>query len=131
MLAYIDTSAAVKLLVEEAETEALLQWENNPEVVLVSTDILVVELGRFRVRYGIEASAVDTVMANINVEHLTPADHKVAGNLPGQHLRSLDALHLRGAQVTGADVVVSYDDRMIAAAQFLGLTVIHPGRANQ
>jgi len=127
-LAYIDTSAAVKFLVAEAETDALLAWEEAPDVVMVSTDVLVVELGRFRVRHRLDARAVAAVVACINIEHLSPADHQAAGNLPGENLRSLDALHLRGAQITGADVIVTYDDRMITAAHQIGLTVVHPGR---
>ncbi|MCL2803400.1 MAG: type II toxin-antitoxin system VapC family toxin [Micrococcales bacterium] len=128
-LAYIDTSAAVKFLVDESESAALLDWEDDPDMVMVSTDILVVELGRFRLRHHLDPRAVDKVVDSINIEHLTPADHKAAGNLPGESLRSLDALHLRGAQATGADVVITYDDRMIAAAGQIGLAVIHPGKS--
>jgi predicted nucleic acid-binding protein len=43
-------------------------------------------------------------------------------------LRSLDAIHLATAQLLGADLarIVTYDDRMAAAASQLGLTVARP-----
>lgn len=48
--------------------------------------------------------------------------------LPGDSLRSLDALHLAAAVRLGADVVLTYDARMIGAATELGFAVVSPGR---
>ena len=43
-------------------------------------------------------------------------------------LRSLDAIHLATARQLGADLgrVVTYDDRMAAGAESLGLTIVAP-----
>ncbi len=51
-----------------------------------------------------------------------------ASLLPVDDLRSLDAIHLAAAQRLGSDlsVLVSYDDRMLAAARALGIEVSSP-----
>jgi uncharacterized protein len=52
-----------------------------------------------------------------------------AGRSPaGIELRCLDAIHLATAQQLGVDLarIVTYDDRMAAAADHLGLTVARP-----
>jgi uncharacterized protein len=51
-----------------------------------------------------------------------------AAQLDGPSLRSLDAIHLAAAQALGAELdgVVTYDVRMQAAANGLGLSVASP-----
>jgi hypothetical protein len=49
-----------------------------------------------------------------------------AGLLPGPQLRSLDALHLVTALDLEADVVLSYDRRLLDAAQSMGLRCASP-----
>ncbi len=48
--------------------------------------------------------------------------------MPGSSLRSLDAIHLASAEVLGPSLtaVVTYDRRMIEAAEQLGLRVVTP-----
>lgn len=47
---------------------------------------------------------------------------------PGSVLRSLDAIHLASAQAVGADLraIITYDQRMGAAAAEMGMTVASP-----
>jgi predicted nucleic acid-binding protein len=51
-----------------------------------------------------------------------------AALLPGERLRSLDAIHLAAAQRLGSDLtmLISYDDRMLAAARALKIPVASP-----
>lgn len=51
-----------------------------------------------------------------------------AAVLPGENLRGLDAIHLAAAQRLGSDLtmLVSYDDRMLAAARGLRIPVASP-----
>jgi predicted nucleic acid-binding protein len=129
MIAYIDTSAAAKFLVEESESLALEQWELEPENIMVSSDLLVTGLGRMSVRNPLITSEITAEVLNmINVEPITRNDFRFAGNLQGKHLRSLDALHLQMAFSLGADAIVTYDDRLADAAREAGLQVIQPGR---
>ena len=51
-----------------------------------------------------------------------------AGTLRPPELRSLDAIHLATAQELGGDLstLVTYDDRMVAAAKLLGCRIAQP-----
>jgi uncharacterized protein len=51
-----------------------------------------------------------------------------AGSILPAELRSLDAIHLATAQQLGSDLtrIVTYDERMAAAAENLGWTVAQP-----
>ncbi len=51
-----------------------------------------------------------------------------AARLPGERLRSLDAIHLAAAQLFGRDLaaLVSYDERMIDAARVLKIPIASP-----
>ena len=46
-------------------------------------------------------------------------------------LRSLDAIHLATAILVDADVVITYDDRLAAAARHNDVTVSAPGSKGQ
>ncbi len=52
----------------------------------------------------------------------------VAADLEGDHLRSLDAIHVAAAQSLGDDLdeLITYDRRMADAARALGLPVAAP-----
>ena len=64
------------------------------------------------------------------IELLRVNDHvlRAAGALEPAELRLLDAIHLASAQQFGADLhqVVTYDDRMLDAAQQLGIKTASP-----
>lgn len=55
-----------------------------------------------------------------------------AARLDGPGLRTLDAIHLAAALAAEDELaaVVTYDDRMAAAAQELGLEAVAPGSDN-
>jgi predicted nucleic acid-binding protein len=61
---------------------------------------------------------------------ITPAIIELAARIDPPHLRSLDAIHLATAlSIDDADLeVITYDDRLAAAARANGLTVVQPGR---
>ncbi len=68
-------------------------------------------------------------LARLHQINLDTAVLDAAASLaPGAVLRSLDAIHLASAQLLAADLraVVTYDQRMAAAAAILGLTVDAP-----
>ncbi|MEO6579241.1 MAG: type II toxin-antitoxin system VapC family toxin [Candidatus Limnocylindria bacterium] len=128
MTAYLDSSAAVKLVVREAESDALGAWIRQRSR-LVSSALLRTELIR-AVRRG-EPAAMDRARATIarfNLHGLDPAILDLAGRLDPTSLRSLDAIHLATAlRLTDElEAIVTYDRRMIAGAQRLGLPVASP-----
>lgn len=124
---YVDTSAALKLLVEEAESRALAEALDDESLELVSCLLLETELRRAAARAPDLTQAVVTELLDGVDLHELPAPLFVeAGLLPGARLRSLDALHLAAAIRLGVDGVLTYDRRMAEAAESLGMRIIAP-----
>lgn len=129
---YFDTSAALKLLREERETPALAQWHEklSPDShQVVSSDILRTELMLAGTRWGVNATEIRRVVNSLTTLRVTSSICDSAGRLSGLGLRSLDALHLASALTLeqSLDAVVTYDKRMVDAAQQLGLHTVSPG----
>jgi uncharacterized protein len=127
--AYIDTSAAVKLVASEAETPALLRslrtWRRR-----ASSIVLRVELLR-AIRRSQAPQLVTDARRHLESIELIRVDDDVlerAATLDPPTLRSLDAIHLATAISLGADLaaLITYDERMRAAALELGLPVVSP-----
>ena len=55
---YVDTSALAALLIEHAESTALLEWLDGTSAALVSSDLLETELRRVAVREGLDQADV-------------------------------------------------------------------------
>lgn len=124
---YVDTSAALKLLVQEAESDSLAQAVDDESPDLVASLLLETELRRVVSREPLLSQGlVSDLLAAISLFELPPSIFTEAGLLPGASLRSLDALHLAAAIRLGADCVVTYDRRMAEAARDLGLSVSSP-----
>lgn len=123
---YLDTSAAAKLLVEEAESTALAAWADAEDVDLVGTHLLETELRRLAHRHRLPQADVSELLLRVTRYDLPASLYTEAGLLAGGSLRSLDALHL--AAVIRLDVagLVAYDVRLVEAARDLGLTVVAP-----
>ena len=122
--AYLDTSAAVKLLVEEPESVALAQYLDQPNLETVACLLLETELRRFAVRHAIPQQELTAILDTISLYDMPHSLYYEAGILPGRHLRSLDALHLVAAVRLETDVIVSYDNRLQEAAAELGLEIL-------
>lgn len=125
---YLDTSAAMKLLVQEAETEALLdELERVSDRRLVASWLLHTELHCAAGRHpeAVDAAAVGTLLDAVTLVDVTRGDLLSAGaHVP---LRSADAIHLATALRVGADEMISYDLELSEAARALGLRVFAPG----
>ncbi len=128
-LAYLDTSAYVKLVLREPESDALAaelaQWPARISSVLLRT-----EAERACARYG-GSQWVQRARAGLGALALLPLDEQVlgaAGALAPPALRTLDALHLATALSVGRrlGVLFSYDERLCAAATAAGVPVSRP-----
>jgi predicted nucleic acid-binding protein len=128
MAIYVDTSAAVKLLVRESETSALRRWLRDGERDLVSSDLLRTELSRVALQLGDGAQRAEAILAGIIVLPVTTTTFDAAGRLEPASLRSLDALHLAAALDLGdeLDAILTYDERLAAAAMTNGVEVVAP-----
>lgn len=125
---YIDTSAAVKLLVDERESETLARELDEAEPDLVACYLLETELRRVVQRIeGLSHQSATLVLDGVDLYEAPPSLFREAGLLPGIGLRTLDALHLAAAVRIGVDAILTYDARMISAAHDAGLAVVSPG----
>lgn len=130
MIVYLDTSAALKLVVEEAESAALAA---HLEEVLAEGDRLVASLllhtelhcAANRRPEQLGHGAVAEVLSAIALVDLERSDLTTAPSLAGR-LRSADALHLATALRVSADVLVAYDGELCAAATAAGIEVRSP-----
>ena len=128
-VAYLDTSAAVKLLMAEQESAALRSWlVRRPG--LASAAILRVELVRVVRRASLPRLIPEArkLMAGVHLIRLDDDLLDRAADLDPTNLRSLDSIHLAAAASLGDDLaaVVTYDDRLLAAATSLGLPTATP-----
>ena len=132
MTIYLDASAAAKLLLDEAESEALTDYLDDLDVDdrLVSSVLLETELRRMGVRLGWEQSLVSDVLDQIHLVEPNRSLFTEAGLLPGAHLRSVDALHVATALRLDASIVVAYDRRLQQAARDVGLSTVAPGQVS-
>ena len=130
-LAYIDSSALVKLVVPEPETSAL-EADLAHREGLVASQLAALECRRAirRVASKRAFAAVDDMLEAVLLMNITPAVLQAAARLDPPLLRSLDAIHVATALAThDPDLeVITYDDRLAAAAAANGLRVVRPGR---
>lgn len=127
--AYFDASAIAKLIREEQESLALVDFLDEP-MEAVTSALSAVEVPRALSRYGVAVEEVSEALKGLIVVSIDADILGRAGALEPPALRSLDALHLATAMAVGTDglQVVTYDDRLAAAARAHGLTVVQPGR---
>ena len=129
MTYYLETSAAAKLLVGEAETRALtdyLQQASADEQRIQSSALLETELRRLAVRRGLAQTDVTVIIDRLEIVDIDRVCFRQAGLLPGGSLRSLDAIHVAAALRGGAELMITYDRRQADAARACGMDVIAP-----
>lgn len=124
---YLDTSAALKLLLEEPESAALARTLDDAAPELVGTWLLETEMRRAAHRIEpLTQEMVSGLLAAVALYELPASVFREAGLLGGPALRSLDALHLAAAIRIGVEQVVTYDERLTRSATELGLSVLAP-----
>lgn len=129
MIAYVESSAAAKLLVSEPASAALAE---HLDILVrsgnraVSCVVLETELRRLALREDLPQVDVTAVLEKLDIFQLDKDVYREAGLLPGRNLRSLDALHVAAALRVGADVMITYDNRQADAARASGLRVESP-----
>jgi uncharacterized protein len=130
-LYYADTSAVIKLLVEETHSKAFAAfYDGHADAEWVSSALLRIELTRAvaRAMPALLPEAGDLLTA---FSYIAIDDEIVDGamNEPDRGLRSLDAIHLATARILAPELeaLVTYDDRLVKAATNAGLATVSPG----
>ena len=127
---YLDSSAIVKLVAPEPETDALITFlGTDPE--RVSSALAFVEVCRAVRRVGGDEVLLERarqVMARISLIKIDDPVLRTAAELDPHLLRSLDAIHLATALSTAEPVaaLVTYDRRLRDASRLNGIAVESP-----
>ena len=130
MIGYLDTSAALRALTigprpgaarltrrtQRYLDQLVEQGHTVVSSVLLRTEILC-QANR---QPEIDTNEVEEFLSMVNLVALDASDLDEAPNTPGK-VRTLDAIHLTVALRIGADVMVTYDDELIRAAQAIGM----------
>jgi predicted nucleic acid-binding protein len=126
---YVDASALVKLVVPEAETEALIEYLALRPLQATSV-IARVEVSRALLRTGLSADArMAHVFDHGSIRPLEMATAERAALVGPPRLRTVDAIHLATALALAPDLeaIVTYDDRLAEAAREHEIEVAAPG----
>lgn len=126
---YLDSSAFVKLVVEEPESAAARAYLADHGARRVSSALLRTESLRAVRHLGPDALA--TIREGLRRVDLIGVDDRIldaAGILEPAVLRTLDAIHLATAMAVGDDLeaIVTYDERMVEASRLMGLPTATP-----
>jgi uncharacterized protein len=125
---YLDSSAIVKLVVQEPESASLRSYVRRRRP-LVSSALARTEVVRAVLPFGdrFVARGLD-VLGRLDLVRVSDQVLASAGQLLPAELRSLDAIHLATAQQFGTELshVITYDERMATTAVALGLRVASP-----
>jgi uncharacterized protein len=126
---YLDSSALVKLVLEEMESEALRLYLTNwrQRISSIVADIEVRGAAR-RSRGEDGLRRASDVLGGVYLLELDAPIVELAAKLPPSSLRTLDAIHLASALSLGAHAgpFVTYDVRLKKTAATAGLEVGTP-----
>jgi predicted nucleic acid-binding protein len=127
-VAYFDSSALVKLVTVERETDAIRAYSRG--VAGRATSLIgLIETRRAATRRGdVDPALLVFALGGLEVIDLEPSIAERASTV-SPALRTLDAIHLASALELGTDLaaIVTYDLRLAEAARSLGLAVESPG----
>ncbi|MDQ6784733.1 MAG: type II toxin-antitoxin system VapC family toxin [Actinomycetota bacterium] len=125
MIAYIETSAFLKLVISEADSDQLrarFRTLRSGGDDVVSCRLLVTESHRAAHRVAaLDHLSVTKALGQVELIDVDAELFTEAAMMPGANLRSLDALHVASALSVGSDVVLAYDTRVLEAASAVGL----------
>ena len=131
---YCDSSVLLKRYREEPDSETCSRELERMTLggdFLLSSKLALVEVTR-----GIDRNlppeaaqedldeAVAKVLEDVDLVAIDDFTLEVAGEIPGRHLGTLDAIHVATALIMRADLVVTRDQRMIEACAEVGLAVV-------
>ena len=129
-LLYLDSSALVKLVLPEPETEALREilslWPERFSSALTRVEVLraVRQAGVGRSTY----ERAENVVARVGLVDVDERVLNLAARIDPPELRSLDAIHLATAlSIPDLGGLVSYEAPLVRAATRSSVTAMAPG----
>jgi predicted nucleic acid-binding protein len=125
-LVYLDSSVALRAILDVPERDVVRSWLLEPGTTFVSSRLLRTEVVRTlrRERYPLATSA--QVLDRVGLLEISGETHAVAESIE-RHIKALDALHLATALLLGEPVTVAtHDSNMKSVAEHIGLRVTDP-----
>jgi predicted nucleic acid-binding protein len=135
MRIYVDSSALIKRVVEEPESQAVEEFLERAVAggaIVISSALAWVEVTRsLRGHLDDEdpkkiVPLVENALSGVSEHPLSEQVVGLARRIGPPALRSLDAIHLAAATLIDADVVVAFDEHLLSAAIGLGFQVDSP-----
>jgi predicted nucleic acid-binding protein len=133
-LFYADSSALVKLVRDEPESDPLRAFLSDADIV--SCELVLTEIPRaIRRAVANDTRVLDLLIARagevLDAVALLPLERELllaAGAIAEPALRALDAIHLAAAiDLSPIDAFVTYDERQAAVGRLAGLRTVAPG----
>jgi predicted nucleic acid-binding protein len=125
---YLDSSAIVKLAVQEKESTALRRYLRRRAPLVVSA-LARTEVARALLPLGPAAvQRGHDVLTSLELIRVTDRILLEAGSLLPAEVRPLDAIHLATMRQLGVSLrrLVTYDNRMYVTARALGIAAVAP-----
>lgn len=124
---YLDSSAVLKLIFDEAETKALIRKLNGQPVSSSLTRIEVIRVVQRNSPKNLGLAR--TELGKISFIPIGEAVIRIAESFEdARTLRSLDAIHIASALLVQSSIqgLITYDVNMAIVAKEFGLSVISP-----
>ena len=127
---YADSSALVKLVLDEPESDDLEAYVEATGAQLGTSRLAVVEVAR-ALRVGnasleAQTKAADLLEESVLVDVGEPL-LQAAAAIASRELRTLDAIHLATIEFIDPDEVLVYDRRLRESVREAGFTTVSPG----
>ena len=127
-LIYADSSALVKLVLDEHESDDLRRFLADTKAALVTSVLAEIEVSRaVRVANLDLLGECSRLLSSCIRITVSGAIIRRATALASGRLPTLDAIHLATALRADIDTVVAYDGRLTESAQAAGLSTASPG----
>lgn len=125
-LVYLDSSVALRTILDVPERRRLQVWIRDSGATFVSSRLLRTEVIRVLRREERPLSDGAPLLDRIGMLEVTRETHTVAESIE-RHIKTLDALHLATALLIGETVTVAtHDTTMKSVAKHVGLLVTDP-----
>lgn len=125
-IVYLDSSVALRTILDVPERVPLQKWMQTPGMVPVSSRLLRTEVVRVLRRDARPLTDGTPLLDRIGMLDITRETHTVAESIE-RRIKTLDALHLATALLIGEPVTVaSHDTVMKEVAEHLGFRVTDP-----
>jgi predicted nucleic acid-binding protein len=123
---YLDSSVALRTILDVPERERLQSWMQVPGTTFVSSRLLRTQVVRILRRDGRPLVDGTPLLDRVGMLEISRETHTVAESIE-RHVKTLDALHLATALLIGEPVTVAtHDSTMKSVAGHLGLLVTDP-----